>query len=67
MTGSSVTEELLPIDCLNFNDFSSVLSHNFVTKGLNFMRLILSIYDLIVVVHVKFYQVVISYRAVIAL
>ena len=48
---SSVIEELLPFDCLNFNVFS-VFSHNFVTNGWNFMKLILNIYDHGVVMHV---------------
>ena len=57
----SVIEEVLPFDCENFNDFY-VLSHNFV-----FMKLTLNIYDHGVVMHVKFYQVVISNIGVIAL
>ena len=53
---SSIIEELLPFDCLLFNDFFSVLSHNFVSNGLNFMQLILSIHDhgVVVVMHLKF-------------
>ena len=64
---SSVIEELLPFDYLNFNDFFSILSHNYVTKGWNFMKLILNIYEHVVVMHVKVHQGVKSYRGVIAL
>ena len=46
--GASVIEELLPFDCLNCN-------------GLNFMKLLLNMYE------VKFHQGVISNRVVIAL
>ena len=53
---SSVKEELLPFDCLNFNDFV-VLGHNYVTK-----KLILDINEHVVVTDVKFHQEVISYR-----
>ena len=56
---SSVIKELLPFDCLNFNDFS-VLSHNFVSNGRNFMKLIFYIYDHTAVMHLKCHQGVIS-------
>ena len=54
---SSVIEELLPFDCINFND----------SNGWNFMKLILSIYDYDVVMHLEFCQAVISYRGVVVL
>ena len=56
---SSVKAELLPFDCLNFNDFS-ILSHSLVTNGLNFMILLLNVYDKCVVIHVKFHHGAIS-------
>ena len=49
-----VIAELLPFDCLNFNDFS-VLSHYLVTYGWNFMKRILNKYHHIKALHVKFY------------
>ena len=55
----SASEELFPFDCLNFNDFT-VVSHNFVSNGLN-------IYDYSEVMHVEFHKSVIHYRGVIAL
>ena len=63
---SSVIEEMLPFDCLNFKIFF-VLSHNFVSNGWTFMKLILNINDHDMAMHVKFHQGVISYRGVIAL
>ena len=58
---SSVIKELGCFDCLNFNDFSA-LSHNFVSNGCYFMKLILNIYDHGVVMRANFYQGVVSYR-----
>ena len=62
----SVIEELLPFDWLNFNDFS-VVSHNFGSNGWIFMKLLLSIYDHGVVMHMMFCQDILSTRGVIAL
>ena len=47
----------------------SVLSHNLVSNGWNFMQLILSIHDhgVVVVMHLKFCQGILSNRGVIAL
>ena len=42
----------------------SVLSHNKVSNGSNFMKLILSIYDLSMVMHVKFCQDILGNRGV---
>ena len=67
MRFSSVVEELLSFVCLNFNDFS-VLSHNLISSGWNFMKLILSIYDhSLMMIHVKLHEEVISCREVIVL
>ena len=64
---SSVTEELMPFDCLIFNDLFFVVSHNFVSNRWSFMKLLLNIYDHGEVMLVKFHQGVISYRGVIAI
>ena len=45
----------------------SDLSHSNVTNGWSFMKLILSMYDYSVMIHVKFYDDVIRFREVIAL
>ena len=37
----------------------SVLRHNFVSNGWNFLKLLLNIYDQCVVMHVKFHEGVI--------
>ena len=52
---SPVMKELLPFDCLILVNLS-VLNHNLVSNGWNFMELILSIYDHCVIMHVKFCQ-----------
>ena len=49
---SSVVEELLSFVYLNFNDFS-IISHNLVSKGWSFMKLILSINNHSVMLHVN--------------
>ena len=59
-------EKLVAFDCLHFNDFFSVLSHNLVSNGWNFMKLILSIYDHGVVMHPKFCQDILNYCHLIA-
>ena len=62
---SSVIKELSPLECLQYNYFF-VLSHNLVSNGWNFMRLILSIYDHGVVMHLEFCQDILSNSGVIA-
>ena len=57
--------QLLPFVCLNFN--YSALSHNLVSNGRNFVKLILSIYDHNVILHMDFCQDVLSNRGVIVL
>ena len=48
--------------------FVSILSHNLVSNGRNFMKLIQSIYDhCVVLMHMKFCWVILSTRGVIAL
>ena len=61
----SAIDALMPFDCLNSLIFS-VVSHNFVSSGWNFMTLTLNIYDYSVVIKVKC-QGVIPYRGVIVL
>ena len=63
---SSVIEELLPFDCVNFYDFS-VLSHNFVNNGCHYMKVILNIYDYSVVMYAKYCQDILCNRGVIVL
>ena len=60
--GSSAIEDLFPFDNQNFNDFFSVVRHNFVSNGWNLKKLILNIYDHSVVMHVTFHRGVIRYR-----
>ena len=62
-----VIEELLPFDYLNFNDFFSVIIHNFGSNGWIFLKLLLSIYDHGLVMHMMFCRDILSTRGVIAL
>ena len=49
---SIVIEELLPFGYLNVNAFFSILGHNLVSNRWNFIKLIPSIYDHSVIMHV---------------
>ena len=60
----SVIEELLPFDCLHFNDFFDPLPK--VIDGWNFMKLILTIDDHCVVLDMNICQNIPSHRGVIA-
>ena len=44
----------------------STISHNFVSNGWNFMKLVLSIYDHDVFIHMKFCQGILNTRGVMA-
>ena len=48
-----MVKELLPSGFQNVNEFS-VLSHKLASNGRNFLKLILSIYDHSVMMHVMF-------------
>ena len=61
-----MVKELLPFGFQNVNEFS-VLSHKLANNGRNFLKLILSIYDHSVMMHVMFPEDVIRCREVIVL
>ena len=50
---SWVMEEFLPFGFQNVNEFFSVFSHKLASNGRTSMKLILSIYDQSVMMHVK--------------
>ena len=62
---SVIAEVLIGLDCLNFNVFFCPQPK--VTYKLNFMKLILNIYDYDEVMHEKFYRAVVNYSGVFAL
>ena len=63
---SLVIDELLPFDCLNFNNFF-VPQPKIGNKWMDFMKRTLNIYVYVVVMHVKFNQNFIKNRGVIGI